>query len=128
MNRKEKLAYYRDYSKEWYRTSKERREQIKKSRERRVLRFRRIVDAYKIATDCADCGYREHAVALDFDHREPKNKHRDVSSMIRSMVALPVLFEEIFKCDVRCSNCHRVRHHAKSSVDSTGRAAGPYKA
>src|SRR5208282_3088807 len=111
MNREEKLKYHRDYSKEWYRTSEERREQIKKSRERRVLRFRRIVDAYKVAMACIDCGYREHAVALDFDHREPEKKQGTVSSMIRSMTALPVLFEEIFKCDVRCSNCHRVRHH-----------------
>lgn len=65
---------------------------------------------------CMDCGGRFHPCAMDFDHVRGKklftvgeNRNRGIST----------IKEEIAKCDVVCSNCHRVRtwsraHRSKS--------------
>ena len=58
---------------------------------------------------CIDCGYKENAVALDFDHRDPLNKIGKISEF--SHLSKQRLKEEIKKCDVRCSNCHRIKTH-----------------
>jgi hypothetical protein len=58
----------------------------------------------KMARGCVDCGYREHPAALDFDHVSG-TKDRLVSFAKSKAQALA----EIEKCEVRCSNCHRIR-------------------
>lgn len=61
-----------------------------------------------------DCGYAEHAVALQFDH-VGDNKKMNVSDMIRSDYSWASIKEEIAKCEVRCANCHAVMtKHRKS--------------
>ena len=67
----------------------------------------RLAGLIKLAHGCVDCGYNEHAVALQFDHIED-NKKASVSNLIRSDYAWPTILEEIRKCEVRCSNCHAV--------------------
>lgn len=62
------------------------------------------LDAVKLARGCTDCGYREHAIALDFDHVRGK-KLRNLSQC-RTMKTVKV---EIEKCEVRCANCHRIK-------------------
>lgn len=64
------------------------------------------LDAYKIEQGCIDCGYREHAVALHFDHRGELPKRANVSYMIAC--SPEVIWAEVAKCDVRCANCHAV--------------------
>lgn len=56
---------------------------------------------------CVDCGYREHAIALQFDHVSGTKK-ASVSNLIRSDYAWSTILEEIAKCEVRCANCHAV--------------------
>jgi hypothetical protein len=67
------------------------------------------VDEYKMRKGCIDCGYAEHPVALDLDHRDPEMKYADVSSLVSGKLA--ILMAEVEKCDVRCANCHRIRTH-----------------
>lgn len=59
---------------------------------------------------CADCRVSYPPVVMDFDHVRGE-KLKNVSRM-RS-VALDKLVAEIAKCDVVCSNCHRLRTHAR---------------
>jgi protein-arginine kinase activator protein McsA len=54
---------------------------------------------------CVDCGESD-PVVLEFDHVRGK-KIATVSSMIRSGFPLERIKQEIEKCEVRCSNCHR---------------------
>ena len=61
----------------------------------------------KMAVGCADCGYKEHPVALDFDHRPGTEKLFTVAEGCRKPWA--VVEAEIAKCDVVCANCHRIR-------------------
>jgi hypothetical protein len=71
-------------------------------------RNRRFVDAYKQAMGCQDCGIT-NPVVLDFDHR--RDKRSRVSSMRAQGWSLMTIIREIEKCEVRCANCHRIRHN-----------------
>lgn len=53
---------------------------------------------------CADCGVIYPYYVMDFDH-----KHSKVSN-VSSLVYLKNRYdEEVEKCDLVCSNCHRIR-------------------
>lgn len=67
----------------------------------------RFANRYKTLCGCIDCGYKSHAVALDFDHVRGE-KYKDISVMINNGVSLTTLKAEIRKCEVRCANCHRI--------------------
>jgi hypothetical protein len=66
------------------------------------------MDDIKLASGCVDCGYREHAVALDFDHSLGK-KTAGVSALVKSACDWSIVEAEMAKCEVVCANCHRVR-------------------
>jgi hypothetical protein len=74
----------------------------------RVKRHAKI-DRYKLDKGCIDCGYADHPIALDFDHRDPDLKTLGVSAMLTYSWARIVA--ELDKCDVRCANCHRIKTH-----------------
>lgn len=59
---------------------------------------------------CADCGNTYHPVCMDFDHRDPSKKVSDIAKLRHNK---KILSEEIEKCDIVCSNCHRLRTHNK---------------
>lgn len=79
---------------------------LRRQRQRQVILER--VNLIKIERGCADCGYNEHACALDFDHLPEFDKVSNVSSLIRTC-GWKRVEEEIAKCEVVCANCHRVR-------------------
>lgn len=68
----------------------------------------RLAQIIKIYSGCIDCGYSEHAVALQFDHTGD-NKKMNVSDMIRSDYSWITIKQEISKCEVRCANCHSIK-------------------
>jgi 5-methylcytosine-specific restriction endonuclease McrA len=76
---------------------------VKTNKEKRD-RNRDYVFKYLSTHPCVDCGETD-PVVLEFDHRE--NKEYEVSKLILSGTSLLKLSNEIAKCDVRCSNCHR---------------------
>lgn len=55
---------------------------------------------------CKDCGNSFHPCAMDFDHIQG-TKLKNIASM-RSFSNKKIL-EEISKCELVCSNCHRLR-------------------
>ncbi len=67
----------------------------------------KLRDLFRSA-DCADCRVRDFAV-LELDHRDPRSKRDDVSSMVRQHLTWSTICREIAKCDVVCANCHRRR-------------------
>ena len=72
------------------------------------INLREIV---RIAKDvpCTDCGVRYPTRVMDFDHVRGI-KSSNVSNMVGRSVGINTLKTEIAKCDVVCSNCHRLRH------------------
>jgi hypothetical protein len=57
---------------------------------------------------CHDCGGVFHPDAMDFDHRDPSTKVANISEL-QVLGRRRKLAAEMAKCDLVCSNCHRVR-------------------
>jgi len=74
-----------------------------------TILYRRSLVQIKKLCCCCDCGKVFPPCAMDFDHRNPKSKRFVISKKILKKIKLSILIAEIKKCDVVCSNCHRVR-------------------
>ena len=59
---------------------------------------------------CKECG-ENHISTLDFHHRDSSEKDFDISLMAGLGKSKKLILEEIEKCDVLCSNCHRKLHY-----------------
>ena len=64
---------------------------------------------YKSHFGCYVCGEKDSS-CLDFHHIDSKKKTDGVAAMIRNY-AWQTLLDEIAKCVVICSNCHRKKHY-----------------
>jgi hypothetical protein len=60
---------------------------------------------------CQDCGIKYPYYVMDFDHRPGEEKCFAIANMARTRPSLEKVIEEINKCDIVCSNCHRIRTH-----------------
>ncbi len=67
---------------------------------------RRVLFRLKEIIGCADCGYRKSGLALDFDHARGV---KEFSIATNVGLSWPRILAELAKCDVRCSNCHRIK-------------------
>lgn len=72
----------------------------------RMRRIRNWLRDYKQTLRCARCGFSGWR-ALDFHHRDPKQKNFDVASLLRGN-SLGSIQSEIAKCSALCANCHRI--------------------
>ena len=88
-------AYSRLYTKTWRRANQVQR--------------KRLIASYK-DRPCADCGGVFPPYVMDFDHVRGE-KLMDVSAMTNWN--LEKIISEIGKCEVVCSNCHRIRTHSR---------------
>jgi hypothetical protein len=59
---------------------------------------------------CVDCGDKYPSCCMDFHHRDPLTKSFGISDGI-TRYARATIVAEIAKCDLVCSNCHRIRHN-----------------
>lgn len=85
-------------------------------RQRRIERYAALA-VIKLERGCADCGYREHAVALDFDHVHDDKAFNISSQIHRSWESV---LAEVAKCEVVCANCHRVRSQKRRDALNIG--------
>lgn len=77
-------------------------------RKKRSKNRRKLIDQIKLSKGCLHCGYKSHAVALDFDHLNPSEKRFNISQYF-VFASTKDLMKEIAKCQVLCANCHRVK-------------------
>jgi hypothetical protein len=68
-----------------------------------------FIRKYKETHPCVDCGESDIRV-LQFDHRDPSTKV-DTINRIMSNKGMAILKAEVEKCDVRCANCHQIKHY-----------------
>ena len=80
-------------------------------------RKRALLIDYLKRNPCIDCGESD-IVVLEFDHRDRALKSILVSEAVRQGWKWERIEDEIKKCDVVCSNCHRRRTH---QYDATAR-------
>lgn len=72
---------------------------------------RKIIDAAK-DVPCADCGIKYPPAVMDLDHIAGDGMSKRKGSFTRFAMSCGIerLKQEIAKCEVRCANCHRMRH------------------
>ena len=70
------------------------------------------LQAYKEKMGCIDCAKDFPHYVLEFDHR-PEFKKFGVVSRILKKYGPEKAWEEVAKCDVVCSNCHKLRTHSR---------------
>lgn len=71
-------------------------------------RYRKVIQETKTVDACMDCGIHYPYYVMDFDHRPGTTKLFTISDT-SSIKSLEALIEEMAKCDIVCSNCHRHR-------------------
>jgi len=77
---------------------------------KKLISFRqKVLRRYKLLKGCAYCGYKEHFSALDFDHINKITKIKSVSRLVTDSVSFKKIKNEVRKCNVLCSNCHRIK-------------------
>jgi hypothetical protein len=59
---------------------------------------------------CQICGYNKYLGALEFHHRNPKEKDFSISNRYKNAKINERIKRELDKCDLVCSNCHREIH------------------
>lgn len=80
-------------------------EQRKLRREKTRFIYNKILDTLT----CQECGEGRN-VTLDFHHLDEKTKDFTISNMKSKDYSPDKMVEEMSKCAVLCSNCHRVLH------------------
>lgn len=65
---------------------------------------------YKKKLVCSNCG-ENHIACLDFHHLDPNKKELSITAIARNTYSIKRIMEEINKCIVLCSNCHRKLHY-----------------
>lgn len=92
---------------DYYKRNKERFRQYDKERYlENATKIRVIKDV-----PCKDCGQRFPYYVMDFDHVRGEKKFVISGATCDYW---PTTLEEIEKCDVVCSNCHRIRTHSRN--------------
>jgi hypothetical protein len=100
------------YSKTHYEKNKQ--EVIRKINVRKKTHREWFVN-YKKQLVCVTCGHN-HPAALDFHHVEQKKSNRKIHKLVSDGHTKKRILEEIDKCVVLCSNCHREHHHDERQI------------
>ena len=104
--KKEKNSkYYQMKSDKW---KQEKHIQNRITEKLRTDKIREIVRQIKSA-GCKVCGEKT-LCCLDFHHTNPTKKDYTISKMVSSRCPEDSILNEISKCIVLCSNCHRKIH------------------
>lgn len=94
--------------KEHYHASSKRRDAIRARRELIKISNRKFINRYKTLCGCGHCGEKD-PVVLDLHHLDPSVKDANSAELVGC--SREKIKEEIRKCIVLCSNCHRREHH-----------------
>lgn len=65
---------------------------------------------------CMDCGGKFPPYVMDFDHLDPDLKVSNISAMVNVGMSQEVIQRELNKCELVCSNCHRIRSFKRGSL------------
>lgn len=102
-------AYHREYMRKWYAENKEKHAAYVARVSKRVYEEISEYVNHAKKSPCTDCGGTFPPEAMDFDHLRDKK----FSIGKNGRRSLREVVEEITKCELVCSNCHRVRTKAR---------------
>jgi hypothetical protein len=104
-NRKRARQYYADNREEHIAEIKRRNAKLLKRNQKWLIK-------YLLRHPCVDCD-EANILVLEFDHL--RDKKEQLSKLIRRVVSVDRLKEEIAKCEVVCANCHRIRTSVRNN-------------
>jgi hypothetical protein len=94
------------YKAENYQKNKKRYcDNLRDRRQKRAVWF----VALKSEMKCEICG-ESHPACIDFHHKDKDEKFMEVSDMVGAAYSESRILQEIEKCNIWCSNCHRKYH------------------
>lgn len=103
--RKEHQEELRKYRRDWYVKNKEHaKSKVKERREK----LKHWMSEMKSTLKCS-CG-EYHISCILFHHLDPKEKDIEVSRAVADGWSKKRILNEISKCKIMCSNCHRKLH------------------
>lgn len=92
------------------------REKVKIRKGKYKEAVKRFIEKLK-SKACMDCKDKFNPWQMDFDHRPTEVKRFEINKFVNigslTSSKLELLYEEIAKCDLVCSNCHRDRTHRR---------------
>lgn len=97
----------REYQKKHYQNKKQYYKD--KAKERRI-HLKEKLNEIKESLSCEKCG-ENNIAALDFHHTNPEEKDFSLSTACSRGMSIKKIKEEIDKCMILCSNCHRKLHY-----------------
>lgn len=74
----------------------------------RVATLKSVLNKFK-SRPCMDCNKTFPPYVMDLDHRDQLSKIASTADLIRTCTSVESFQNELDKCDVVCSNCHRIR-------------------
>ena len=84
------------------------------------VEHRNWMTSLKINQPCVDCGNKYPHYVMDFDHIDD-NKEFSISWAVMNGLSKKRILEEMSKCELVCSNCHRERtHQRQNKLTTTG--------
>lgn len=101
----------KEYQREHYLKNKD--DYVKKSKAYKKKLYDKI-KAIKESNPCIDCGKYYAFYQMDFDHISD-NKEANISQMAYRYSSWRSIQNEISKCELVCSNCHRHRTYTRSN-------------
>ena len=104
---------YKWNKKSYYKTSEKRNKYLINRRRKLAQERNELIKS--MGLKCKVCGFN-HPAALDFHHIDPKEKFKTVSDLKWSGCSHETFITEIEKCDVLCSNCHRIKHWTEKLI------------
>jgi hypothetical protein len=102
----------KEYQREWIRKNQTQKEKNLLSAKKRKIKNKLLLEKYKIDTGCycRSCGIYDHPVCMDFHHLNGEDKKDTVSSLSSTGYKWETVKNEIDKCIMICSSCHRKIH------------------
>lgn len=98
---------------EWYQKNKAKHISYVRNRDKKIKDW---LKDYKKSLRCEVCG-ENHPACLDFHHINPKEKEFALGR-VNKFLSIKMLQNEIAKCRVLCSNCHRKIYWNERNEDS----------
>jgi hypothetical protein len=89
---------------EWYQRNREKVIAYKNNRRKELQSWIR-----SLRISCERCG-EDHPATLDFHHTNGSDKTITLGKAARQGWSKERILEEVQKCEVLCSNCHRKEH------------------
>lgn len=96
--------------KKWFESDTNRAKHKQRTVQRRVANKDRLIEYY--GNKCLDCQQSFQPCCYDFHHLDGSTKEKSFGNM-GSYSWENIEKEVIGKCVMLCSNCHRIRHHAR---------------